>query len=327
MASPPRLPLLARRLQRLAGRDHMICAEVHDCRVSVVDCTRTLAEARRRFGLCNTVSHVLGDLMACTILHSSMLSGEERTIARLTGSGLMRSAYVEAIRAGEVRGFAEPTRIPNGVPLSDALGPGVLQVDRIVYNRHSPVTSVVASDGDAVAAWRLFYRDSEQIATFLHVETQVHNHNSVEREACFGLLAQSMPASDRMVKQSGLHTIERLESSRQYHFVTQQSAGVRWDLGQPGVDAGGWSILRALFDLSEAEESVVAQTVRLTPIDFFCRCSKATFEAKLAILATADLRELQQDGGLDLTCSFCNNKYRVEHDELAQIIHRKGGGM
>jgi molecular chaperone Hsp33 len=281
--------------------------------------------------MCNIVSHVLGDLMACTILHNSMLSGEERTIARLTGNGPVRSAYVEAIRAGEVRGFAEPASVPCDLPLSDALGSGVLHVDRVVYNRHIPITSVVASDGNAVAAWRLFYRNSEQIATFLHVETHVHSrNNSVGQEACFGLLAQSMPASNRMLKQSGLRTIELLESRRQHGPVAQQNTGVASNAAQLGVDAKGWNVLHTLFDLSEAEVSMVAETVRLTPIDFFCRCSKAAFEAKLATLAAEDLRELQLDGGVDLTCNFCNNKYRVNHEELAQIINSKSsksGGM
>ena len=186
---------IVRRLQRITGRDHLIQGEVRSCRVSVVDCTQTLREARRRWKMCPIVTECFGEMLISTVLHSSLLSGEERTIATITGDAAVRSLTLEAMRAGEVRGSPEPvsvSRVALDVP-DKVLGSGVLEINKILYNRTAPIRSVVPSDGDVLAAWRQFYLASEQIPSWLHAE--VHLGPDGEPSACAGVLLQVPPAS------------------------------------------------------------------------------------------------------------------------------------
>jgi molecular chaperone Hsp33 len=49
-----------------------------------------------------------------------------------------------------------------------------------------------------------------------------------------------------------------------------------------------------------------------------CRCSRRRVESVLKSLPQEELQDLEVDGALEVTCEFCNSKYRFTLAELAK---------
>lgn len=56
---------------------------------------------------------------------------------------------------------------------------------------------------------------------------------------------------------------------------------------------------------------------------FRCDCDRARLEAILESLGEKELREmLEEDGGAEITCRFCNSAYKFDLSDLEKIIRR-----
>ena len=68
------------------------------------------------------------------------------------------------------------------------------------------------------------------------------------------------------------------------------------------------------------------ETLGRSPVRFVCDCSRGRMESALLALGREELTELlSTDGGAELSCHFCNRKYRFSADELKALISRCGG--
>ena len=57
------------------------------------------------------------------------------------------------------------------------------------------------------------------------------------------------------------------------------------------------------------------------PVRFHCRCSRERSVAALMLVGRTELADmLEKDGGAELTCHFCNNRYEVSGPELEELI-------
>ena len=75
-------------------------------------------------------------------------------------------------------------------------------------------------------------------------------------------------------------------------------------------------VLASLFSASSQ-----AGSFSVTPVRFFCPCTRDRSVAALKLLGRGELESiLQEDGKAELTCHFCNSVYTVEHRELEELI-------
>lgn len=57
------------------------------------------------------------------------------------------------------------------------------------------------------------------------------------------------------------------------------------------------------------------------PLSFRCRCSRERVETLLRQFKTSDIEEMKKDdGGLEVTCEFCNERYRFEAAAVASVL-------
>ena len=54
-----------------------------------------------------------------------------------------------------------------------------------------------------------------------------------------------------------------------------------------------------------------------------CDCSRDRMKNALATIGKDDLREIiDEDGQAELSCNFCNSKYKFEKNELEEIFEK-----
>ena len=76
--------------------------------------------------------------------------------------------------------------------------------------------------------------------------------------------------------------------------------------------------LGGMAGTSAAIQHVTDMQVR--PLDFHCRCSKEGFVSRLSVLDVGELESMRREGGTDLSCNFCAEKYPVSADDLGALI-------
>ncbi|MCH8209660.1 MAG: Hsp33 family molecular chaperone HslO, partial [Nitrospinae bacterium] len=88
-----------------------------------------------------------------------------------------------------------------------------------------------------------------------------------------------------------------------------------------------------MFRAGHSPEQIVTSVISETPLKwkilarqdlrFQCPCSRSRVAGMLGMLSTDELEEMvAQDGGAEVTCRFCNERYRLDGDELQLLIAR-----
>jgi redox-regulated HSP33 family molecular chaperone len=72
----------------------------------------------------------------------------------------------------------------------------------------------------------------------------------------------------------------------------------------------------------EMPEEYRLKEVDLREISWHCDCSRQRLEQVVMAMGRKDLETIiQEDGGAELVCSFCNSKYYFDRKDLERIYH------
>ena len=274
-------------------------------KVSAVS-TRDLTErARQIHKTLPVATAALGRLLAGASMMGNALKEEAASLTlQIKGGGPLGTLLAVSDHEGNVRGTVEnpavdiPLREDGKLDVGEAVGnQGTLTVIRDLRMKEPYVGSVGLLWGEIAEDIALYFVESEQIPTACGLGVLVDRDQSVLSAG--GYLVQLLPGA-------GEETAERLEASL-------RAAGPVTELLKADPDPE--ALLRA------ALPGLALEVLEKRPIAYRCDCSRERMERALISLGREELRSMiDEQGGAELTCRFCDNVQRFSREELEALL-------
>lgn len=238
----------------------------------------------------------LGETCAASALFTGHIKTQSRLSVQMRGTGKLRMIFAECTAAGAIRGIAR-----HQLPLPDTLTPRdfgtgsmlAITIEQNVTAQAEAVRyqGVVELDADSLAeSFERYFAQSEQLPTRILL--------SANNGCAAGLMLQRLPGT--VANDDAWHRATLL-------FETLHSDELR--------DTPVSTLLYRLFH----EDGVRILDTR--PLRFQCSCSRERVAAVLVNLGeTEAMASAQEDGVAEITCEFCNRKYRFDRVDLAQLF-------
>lgn len=288
-------------------RDQLVRAISKDglIKVSAVS-TRDLTErARQIHRTLPVATAALGRLLAGASMMGNALKEEAASLTlQIKGGGPLGTLLAVSDHLGNVRGTVEnpgvdiPLREDGKLDVGTAVGnQGTLTVVRDLRMKEPYVGSVGLLWGEIAEDIALYFVESEQVPTACGLGVLVDRDQSVL--AAGGYLVQLLPGAED-------ETAAQLEASL-------RAAGPVTELLRQDPDPEAL-LRRALpgLELGILEKS---------PIAYRCDCSRERMERALVSLGREELRAMiDEQGGTELTCRFCDNIQRFSKEELEALL-------
>lgn len=285
--------------------DYLIKALAYDgqVRAYAARSTDTIAEAQRRHYTWPTASAALGRTMTAGVMMGAMQKGEEKLTIKIEGNGPIGVILVDADAKGNVRGYV--TNPQTHVDLNqqgklDVRGvvgtEGTLTVVKDVGLRDHFSGQVPLVSGEIGEDFTYYFATSEQTPSAVGVGVLVNPDNSIL--ASGGFIIQMMPG----VEDSVIAKVEQsLQASPPISKLIHEGKTPEEILEQLLGD-GNIKILETM------------------PIKFSCTCSKERFGNAIVSLGEKEITEMiDEDGGANAQCHFCNESYNFSKNELEDL--------
>ncbi len=286
--------------------DYLVRATAFNGEVRALSLVATdmVAEACRRQGTWPAASAALGRAMMGGTLMAAMLKGEEKLTVRIEGNGPIGHIIVDSHANGATRGtvtnpHVNPELNQNGkLDVAGVVGTeGTLSVVKDLGMREPFTGSVPLVSGEIGEDFTYYFANSEQTPSSVGVGVLVNPDESVL--AAGGFVIQLMPGA----QESTIVEIEKRLSS-----IPPISKLV--EMGMPPKE-----ILQSLL----GDENV--KFLEEKPVVFQCTCSKKRIGNAIISLGQKEIEAMiEEDGGAETTCNFCNESYTFSEKELGELL-------
>lgn len=287
--------------------DQLVRAITKDGMVKAVAVsTRELTErARKIHRTLPVATAALGRTLAAASMMGNALKEDGASLTlRIQGGGPLGTLLAVSDNRGNVRGTVDnpavdlPLRPDGKLDVGAAVGgEGTLTVIRDLNMKDPYVGSVGLLGGEIAEDLAAYFVESEQIPTACGLGVLVDRDQSVL--AAGGYLIQLLPGA-------GEDVISRVEGG-------VMAAGAV--TGLLSGSAAPEEMLRRV--LSDFELEILERA----PIAYRCDCSRDRMERALISLGPEELKSIiDQQGGAELTCRFCDNVQRFTREELETLL-------
>jgi len=268
------------------------------------------------------VSKVLGEAVALTAMLGSTLKFEGNFILQTKTDGAVDLIVVDYRAPGALRGYARY----NAERVAALEESGATESGSILGHGHLAMTvdrgpemdryqGVVALEGgDFNEAADTYFRQSEQLPTFVRVAVARHYGSGGEGETpgwswrAGGILVQNLTREGGRSSESD-EDLEAQFDDEDWNRVRILAETVEdHELLDPTLAPE-----RLLYRLFH-EESVRAY--RPSQLDVYCSCSRERVENLLNRFAADDIKDMVENGKIVVTCEFCNRRYDFEPDAI-----------
>ncbi|WP_409252494.1 Hsp33 family molecular chaperone HslO [Bacillus sp. SCS-153A] len=285
--------------------DYLVRALAFDgqVRAYAVRSTDTINEAQRRHGTWPTASAAIGRSMSAGVMMGAMLKGEDKLTVKVEGDGPLGAIIVDSDAKGNVRGYVTNPHVHfdlnehGKLDVRRAVGTsGTLSVVKDIGMRDHFTGQVPIVSGELGEDFTYYFVTSEQVPSSVGVGVLVNPDNSIL--AAGGFIIQLMPGTPD-------DTITEIENRL-------QSIPPVSKLIEKGLTPE--ELLQELL----GEDNV--KFLDKMPVQFECRCSKDRFGAAIASLGADEIQEMiDEDGGAETQCHFCNEAYHYSAEELMEL--------
>ena len=223
---------------------------------------------------------------------------------QVKGDGPLGNIVVCADNKQQVRGYVanpfvdRPLNSKGKLDVGGAVGQGYLNVIKDMGMKEPYIGQIPLVSGEIAEDITMYYAKSEQIPTAVALGVLVDTDNSVI--ASGGFMIQMMPGSTDEDAQLIEKTLENLPP------VTS-------------MIADGMTAEDIIFAVADGL-SFLVDNGEVTPV-YKCSCSKERMEKALISIGREELTSLiEEQGEAELSCQFCDNKYKFSKQELEELL-------
>ena len=268
--------------------------------------TRDLTErARTIHRTLPVATAALGRTLAAASMMGNALKAEGASLTlQIKGGGPLGTILAVSDTEGNVRGYVQnpqadlPLRPDGKLDVGAAVGAdGALTVIKDLDMKEPYIGSVGLLSGEIAEDLATYFVESEQIPTACALGVLVDRDQSVR--ASGGYLIQLLPGAAE-------DTIAKVEG---------------------GVLAAG--PVTALLERNSSPEALLrtvlsdfeVEILETAPIAYRCRCTRDRVERALISMGVEELENLlEEQGGCELTCQFCDRIYRFTRADLEALL-------
>ena len=278
-------------------------AHVDMVKISCVETTELVEEAREIHQTNPTPTAALGRTLTMAVLMGTMMKNEaDKLTIQILGDGPAGQIIAVSNKNGEVKGcianpMAEAPLKPNGkLNVSAIIGKGQLNVIKDIGLKEPYVGNVPLQTGEIAEDFAYYYAMSEQTASAVALGVLVEKDGSVKKAG--GYVLQIMPDTPDEI----ISLIEqRLKESKSITQMLEEGMTLE-------------EIAKYISD-----DLATYEVEELHP-KYKCDCSRERMEKALISIGKKDIMELAEDEETELTCQFCNKKYKFSKEEILNLI-------
>lgn len=272
-------------------------------KISCVETTELVEEARKIHQTNQTPTAALGRTLTMAVLMGTMMKNEtDKLTIQILGDGPAGQILAVCNKNGEVKGcianpMAEAPLKPNGkLNVSAIIGKGQLNVIKDIGLKEPYVGNVPLQTGEIAEDFAYYYAMSEQTASAVALGVLVEKDGSVKKAG--GYVLQIMPDTPDEI----ISLIEqRLKESKSITQMLEEGMTLE-------------EIAKYISD-----DLATYEVEELHP-KYKCDCSRERMEKALISIGKKDIMELAEDEETELTCQFCNKKYKFSKEEILNLI-------
>lgn len=274
-------------------------------RVFAAVSTDLVNEAQRIHHTYPVATAALGRTLTAAAIMGAGLKNEDDSITiQFKGDGPIERVIAVTDAKSCVRGYVENPYVD--LPLSEkgkldvgrAVGKGQLSVVRDLGLKEPYIGQVPIVTGEIAEDLTYYYAASEQIPTAMSLGVLVGTDNRAI--AAGGFMLQLMPEADEALAAA----LE--EKMKTIPPVTK-------------MITDGMTAENILFAVTDGFDMLMDNHI-ITP-EYHCKCSKERMERALISIGKEELESIiKEQGEAELSCQFCDNKYRFTKAELEKLL-------
>ncbi len=247
----------------------------------------------------------MGNAINAAALLAATLKPKSRQslLLKFSGEGPLREVHAQADANGNIRAYTANPAIDecgdfNSINFSKAIGAGLITVikDLGMKENYKSVTPILK--GEIAADLAYYLTTSEQIPSAVLLGLNLNSQGEII--ASGGILIQTFPDTDSRVIEQVEFNINNLDTN----------------LGESL--AQGKDINSVLSNIFGGEESETLTTIELK---HGCSCGRESLLGAMKNIDPGEIKSMiEEDGGAEITCTFCKKNYNFSADDLKGIL-------
>lgn len=276
---------------------------------SVINSTDIVYTAQKLHSTSPAATAAIGRLLSAASMMGAQLKQKSATLTvRIKGDGPLGTLVTVADSSGNVRGYLENSVCETEhyhkgkINVSAAVGKhGYIDVMRDYGTGEPYMSRAELATGEIAEDITAYYVQSEQIPTACGLGVLLDKEDG-EVMLAGGFIIQLLPGADEAACDKLEKNIAALEP-----MTTMLAKGMSVE-----------EICRTALQGFEVE------IVDELPVHYVCSCSRERVINSIASLRNEEIEAMiEEDGGAEVACNFCNKKYVFGAEDLRQIIELK----